>query len=391
MASIIKHKNTWYARWSVNGKRVEKTTGVKVEGDAPASRLKKLAQVTADAMEASAVGNSSVAGALAAVSAMAEALGLEGRRCPTLSEFFNDYQPHGALQNVSNAKRAIARFLEFHSDLLARRLDAITVSHCRDWLRAESARVSGGTVKGYRAHLSAAFTRAYRDDLIAKNPFSSLRVSEYAKKGDSPQKREPFTREEISRMVRELPAPWCDMVLVSFFTGGQRLGDIACLRWESVDFERGMVMFKTQKTATAIESPMIASLRECLLALRARVEANEPYVFPEMETRYRRSKGVLSVEFTALLRGMGILTAGAPAASGRDARRSVSAKSFHSIRHSVVSFLRENASISQDVSRAIVGHDSEEIERAYFTASAQAKLAGIELLQSAIEEKEGKL
>ncbi len=386
MANIIKHKNTWYARWTVDGKRVEKTTGVKVEGDAPASRLKKLAQVTADAMEAAAVGDSSVAGALAAVSAMAEALGLEGRRCPTVGAFFDSYEPHGGMQNVANAKRAIARFLDFHTDLLARRLDVVTVSHCRDWLRAESARVSGGTVKSYRAHLSAAFARAYRDDLIAKNPFSALRVSEYAVRGDAPQKREPFTREEISRMVREMPAPWCDMVLVSFLTGGQRLGDIACLRWESVDFDRGMVVLKTQKTATDIESPMIGALRECLLRLRACVEAGEVFVFPEMEVRYRRSKGVLSVEFTALLRAMGILTAGVSARAGRDARRSVSAKSFHSIRHSVVSFLRESASISQDVSRAIVGHDSEEIERAYFTASSQAKLAGLELLQSAIEE-----
>ncbi len=376
MATIIQHKNTWYARWSVQGKRFEKTTGVKVKGDAAPARLKKLAQATADAMEAAAVGNSHVAAAMAAVAAAAESLGLSGAKCPTVAEFFESYAPSGGSQNVLNASRAITRFLAFDSTLRVRRLDAVTPSHCREWLRAESARVSGGTVRGYRAHVAAAFNRALRDELITRNPFAALRISEYAVRGDAPQKREPFTPEELGRMMREFPAPWCDMVLVSFLTGGQRLGDVACLEWAAVDFEAGAVRFHTSKTGAEIIAPMVPALRARLLALHERA-MGAPEVFPEMAARYRRSNGALSIEFTALLRAAGIITQGAGASSKREGRRSVSAKSFHSIRHSVVTMLRTSNFVSPDLARAIVGHDSEAVERAYFTAPIDAKLAGL--------------
>ena len=66
--------------------------------------------------------------------------------------------------------------------------------------------------------------------------------------------------------------------------------------------------------------------------------------------------------------------------------KSVSPKSFHSFRHSVVTALRTNAAITADIARAIVGHDSEEIERQYCTASRADKMRGLDIIAQAISE-----
>ena len=67
-------------------------------------------------------------------------------------------------------------------------------------------------------------------------------------------------------------------------------------------------------------------------------------------------------------------------------RRNVSPKSFHAFRHSVVTALRTNAAITADIARAIVGHDSEEIEHQYCPASRADKMRGLDIIAQAITE-----
>ncbi len=61
----------------------------------------------------------------------------------------------------------------------------------------------------------------------------------------------------------------------------------------------------------------------------------------------------------------------------RGKRHAVSPKSFHSIRHSVVTYLRDGMTgvslFSADAVRDAVGHDSEEVECAYFAGSLAAR------------------
>ena len=66
-------------------------------------------------------------------------------------------------------------------------------------------------------------------------------------------------------------------------------------------------------------------------------------------------------------------------------RRRVSQKSFHSIRHTVVTMIRESNEFSADMAREIVGHDSEEVERLYFTPSLDSKRRGLEYLVNVVD------
>ena len=98
----------------------------------------------------------------------------------------------------------------------------------------------------------------------------------------------------------------------------------------------------------------------------------EEYVFPSMAHYYMgSSRTSISTQFTALLRAHGMIGGTVDAGKVKGSKRhAVSAKSFHSIRHTVATYLRGGmtgtALFSPDAIRDTIGHDSEEVERGYF-------------------------
>ena len=313
MASLKLRKYTWYAVWTQNGKQVVRTTNIKAKG----AKEKKLAQNTADAMEATAKGNMAVSSAVDSIRKAAETLGMASTM-PTVKEYLLNYEPSGREHNKRNCKRAISIFL-----------DVIGV------------------------------------DAFKLIPEGAQRATE----------RVPFTMDEMRTIVNKFPYPWSQLALTSYLTGGQRLGDIATLKWSSVDFEKKVIQIRTSKTGKHITSPLVPMLE---IVLKSLYKEGEEYVFPGVAQLHTRSRGKLSVEFTGLLKAHGILEVSAAATTGD--RRPVSPKSFHSIRHTVVSQMRCNPAITSDLSREIVGHDSEAVERGYFTAPSQAKLDAFDFL-----------
>ena len=191
-------------------------------------------------------------------------------------------------------------------------------------------------------------------------------------------KRLPFTREELNIIFRQFPSPWRELAMTSFLTGGQRMGDICLLKWESIDFFRNRIHFRTMKTGKEIVAPIIPELRDLLV----KHQNDSEYVFPSMAQKYHRSPGSLSTNFSALLKTFGIIE-DTPSVTKYE-RRTIARKSFHSLRHSVVSLLRTNSSFTPDLVREVVGHDSEAIERGYYTADQNSKAAALSYLYSQI-------
>lgn len=375
MASLKQRKNTWYAVWYDNGKNVIRTTGIAVKGP----KEKKLAQATADTMEQSAKGNIALSAALDSLRKMADTLGF-GNKVPQVRDYLNDYKPYGKHNHLKNYKRAVQLFLD-HLDIHAfKRLDQITPSMCKDFLAKMLKRVSYGTVKQYKGVLSPAFNEAMREGFIQTNPFSLISLPKLIPDGTQrATKREPFTLHEMHRILTEFSSPWREIATISFLTGGQRLGDIVCLKWESVDFDRGIIHFATMKTGKQIYAPIVPALESVLNSLW---NPNAVYVFPEYAARYIRSSGSLSVEFTSMLKAAGI-TAPTPQ-NTREGRRTVSTKSFHSIRHTVVTLSRLNPAFTPDLIRETVGHDSEAVEKGYFTADVEARRGVLDFLAQQI-------
>ena len=102
--------------------------------------------------------------------------------------------------------------------------------------------------------LGHAFRRAVEiDDLMWKNPMRAVSLPAVAsavcpERGADKQKRLPFTLAEIHRLIHELSAPWCDMVAVSWYTGGLRLSDVCLMRWASIDWAGGYISLVEKKT-----------------------------------------------------------------------------------------------------------------------------------------------
>ena len=374
MASLKLRNNTWYAVWTQNGKQVVRTTNIKSKGP----KEKKLAQNAATTMEAAAKGNIAVTAAIDALRKTAEALGMSAAM-PSVKEYFMDYKPCGKDNNARNYARAVSKFLDYLGVSAYKRLDLLTGQQCKDFFARELKRVAFGTVKHYKAMLCAALNAAVRDGLIDRNPMVVAQLHKMIPEGTKRAvARQPFTMEEMRIIINEFPYPWAQLALTSYLTGGQRLGDMAKLKWESINFDEKVILIRTAKTGKEIVSPLVPMLEMTLLAIRSKQQESEEYVFPAAAQLYMRSKGKLSVEFTGLLKAYGILPSHKESTTGD--RRPISPKSFHSIRHTVVSQMRCNPAITADLSREIVGHDSDEVERGYFTAPTQAKLDAFDFL-----------
>lgn len=377
MAFLKKRGNKWYAAWYHNGKYIVKATGISIKG----KKEEKLAQQTATAMEAASKGNIQLSRALESVRTAAESLGMSDA-LPLIEDYFNDYMPASGDSNRNNYRRAVSLFLDFLGPIKNQKLDRLTPSMCRDFCVKRLQEVSFGTAKHNYALLKSAVNQAVRDGLLDRNPFCAFSIFSLSPT-NVPRaiKRLPFSVEEMHTILTQFPRDWSEIVLTSLITGGQRLGDICCLKWKHIDLAQDIVTFNTHKTGKEIVVPIHPQLRAII---DSHADNGSEYIFPDAARKYIRWKGGMSVEFTTLLKSHGILkpqdivqTKGG---------KKMSRKSFHSIRHTVVTLLRSSTLFTADSARGIVGHNSEEIERQYFTMTLDSKAVGLNYLFDTIQK-----
>ncbi len=392
MAGLIKKGNKWHAFYRINGRARRPSTGFDVipkDGMKPA-QSRKLAEQAADILEQQE--KKLITGNAAATALRALADMVDDAPILTAREYLTAYRPDGKVQNQANARRAVKLLLDF---LTARKLDMLPLSevkrkHCEDFLGELLQEVAVGTVRTHKAHVTAAFNRAIQAEMIRVNHFSAIKMQDIENryspetKGKDKTEKENFTEEEVQTILYSFPQPWSDLAAVGYFTGGQRIGDCYSLTWEQVDFERGLIRIKTQKTARNQVCPLLPELRRRLEARRTlTTDKEEPYVFPELVRIAERSKGRVSTDFTSLLRLHGILPEKYDQPKKKGRRKNVSPKSFHSLRHTTASFMQERG-VSQAVSMDVVGHDSVAVHEAYTSTSLAARAEALSKLADAV-------
>lgn len=389
MAFIIQRGATWYARWRENGKTITKTTSIPVDGahGQTAKAAKKQAQMIADSMEAAAKGAVSLEKALDAVRAVAVAAG-HGKPVPTVRELLDAVPRNTSRSSENNRKRAHDTFLAFLGADADLRADKITAETCTAYIVAELKRISRGTVVNNRSFLSIAFKRGVAEGTLERNPWELVSVAKLAKTVKAAQaqvQRQPFTMAEIQFLLSPaFPAPWRDMVAVSWYCYGLRLSDVCLMKWSDIDRGKGVITLTEQKTSKARQIPICGDLAARLDVMQKSALPGDEYLFPNMAARYKHAPGYISTQFTGLLRAVGIISADDTGAGKGDKHR-ISVKSFHSIRHAVVSCLRSDARFTADVVRDAVGHDSEQVERGYFTATLAQRAAVGDALADAVK------
>jgi integrase len=240
------------------------------------------------------------------------------------------------------------------------------------FLRDKRAKTSVANTKLNRKILAAFFNYCVSNDALENSPMPSATALKLT--GESEKVRRAFTLAELETLFKKAPSPfWKYMVMAGYFLG-QRMGDLICLTWGAIDFERGVVRLTQSKTGKAVILPLRPELGAMLAQLKrdaGDVKASEP-IFAEQAARYsKHGSGVFSNEFYDLV----LLPAGlvkarthqkADKVNGEETNgsRTVSPVSFHCLRHSFVSFLKLTGA-AQSTAMELAGHSSEQISNHY--------------------------
>jgi integrase len=166
---------------------------------------------------------------------------------------------------------------------------------------------------------------------------------------------------------------WQSLIKFGLYTG-QRLGDLALLTWSQIDLERDEIRLTSRKTGKRLLIPIAAPLREHLLAIagddpRAPVHPRACATVNEQSGRV----GTLSNQFSDLLVACGLRGPQCRQSRNikRDRKREGLDLSFHSLRHTAVSMLKD-AGVPDSVVQALVGHESAAMSHRYTHVGKEA-------------------
>lgn len=300
----------------------------------------------------------------------------------TIRSYFDGWveRRKGELAAASHAayKGRATHFLEWLGELADKPLGTIEARHIsayRDSLaRCLSANTANHGVKLLRVILED----ARREQHIAENPAKDCAL---LKKDTSSACRRPFTIPELQKVLEVANDEWRSMILCGLYTG-QRLADIARLTWSNVDVASGEIHFRTGKTNRLVRIPLTKPLKTHLDRLPTSDNPRAP-LHPQAAALADVNGSTLSRQFGELLVDAGLATAKAAnhasKGKGRSSRRELSELSFHSLRHTATSMMK-NAGISPAVVQDIIGHDSAEMNTHYTHIDHETKRKALESL-----------
>lgn len=237
----------------------------------------------------------------------------------------------------------------------------------REWLRdfqsLESQRISNKTANKKVKRVCSVLRWAYKEDIIEIN--HADKIQHLPTK--TIQHRRPFSTAELKRIIAAADKEWKSMIHAGYGTG-QRLGDIATMRWEDIDLATRVWTFATTKTEKVMTLPLLSDFAELLEETPKKNRVG--YVHPVAAERFFKNgkkSGTLSNQFSDLLFKAGLIESKAARRSqgkGRNAKRAPIALGFHCLRYTTATLLHENGA-PQSIAQEIIGHSSEAVHRIY--------------------------
>ena len=225
-------------------------------------------------------------------------------------------------------------------------------------------RVSQSTATNKIKSLRAMFTAAKQEGLCLQDPTANLKLKRKSDNDGNIQRR-PFTVEELKLIREEATGEWESMILFGLYTG-QRLGDLATLRWNHIDLQSEELRLQTNKTGRSVTIPLAAPLLNYLVTKAVTPDDPNAFLHPELAEAYAKSSSTVSNQFTSLLVQCGLRKSASHSSKnkGRNTKREKSTLSFHSLRVTAVTMLHE-AGVPAATVEEWVGHDSTEVHQTY--------------------------
>lgn len=348
-----------------DGRRFQRSTGVKADGTVKARRR---AQKIADEFEDVARQKKSAEQVQRVMRDLYEEVAGESLPSSSLRQFADQWldgkKTEVSASTYSAYRSKLKSFMKTIGEKADRPISDITKADVQKWRDEEFKRVSASTVNLSVKMLRVFFGAARRAGVIADNPAEHVRRI----KSNRINQRRPFTLEEIRCLLSCADDEWRSMILFGLYTG-QRLGDIASLTWRQLDLDAQEIRIQTGKTGRHQKIPIPPPLKAHIEDLPCSAKPEFP-IHPRAASIYEAQGrvGTLSGQFRDLMAKAGLITdskhrrtEGEP---GRSGKRRATEISFHSLRHTTTSLLK-NAGVSPAIAEEFVGHDSAEMNRVY--------------------------
>lgn len=372
MAFLRQKKNSRYffAAWKdENGKRVDRSTKV----EAKASNRRK-AQKIADEFEDASRKRRSARQVREVIAALHQELTGEDLPTKTVKEYSEIFlarkEGESGKATIAFYRTSIRDFLAWLGERENEDMNAIRPHDIVGYRNAILTRVSEATATNKIKSIRSMFSAAHKEGLCMEEPTASLKLSRKGKPNGNRAERRAFTIDELKTIREAASGEWESMILFGLYTG-QRLGDLATLRWSNLDLQREEFRLHTRKTNRKIAIPIAAPLLEHILKLKS---SDDPqgYIHPELAAAYEKQPSTLSNQFSSLLADCGLRVPvshkkkdeSKEDGEGRREKRQESTLSFHSLRATAVTLLHD-AGIPAATVEEWVGHDSAEVHRAY--------------------------
>ena len=364
MASLRKFPASkfWYACFTMpDGQRVQRTTR---ETD------RKKAQKLADTFEEATRAKQTARAAQRVISEIYARVTGEHLPSSTVQAYFASWlvrkKPETASATYSFYQGKANAFLAYLGDRASLDVGRIDAREILAFRKSESERVSASTVNHGIKFLRMVFEQAKRDGLLIDNPAEGVST---LKKSDGPGRR-PFTLPELARLLAVADSEWKSLLLFGFYTG-QRLGDLSLLTWSNVDLEQQELRFTARKTGRRQTLPLATPLLHHLESLPSSDMTDAP-LHPRAHGSVMRQgrTSTVSRAFYDLMAQAGLVPAKNRGkdlqgeGKGRAERRATSEISFHALRHTATSLMK-NAGVSPAIVGEFIGHESEAVNRGY--------------------------
>jgi integrase len=217
---------------------------------------------------------------------------------------------------------------------------------------------------------------AKEDGFLSDNPAEFVHsVKETA---TSSVKRRAFTPEELQKLLAAADSEERSLIIFGLYTG-QRLGDLCEIRWQNIDSERGIIYLEAQKTKKQMRIPIAGPLRDHIATLPSSDDPQAPiHPWFHAHRRAHTNHRLIKLFTKAALRDR------VRYSRNRTTRglNKIHELSFHSLRHSTVSLLKD-AGVPDAVVMELVGHATVAMSQHYTHVgwdalrSAAAKLPNI--------------
>jgi integrase len=266
-------------------------------------------------------------------------------------------------------QKSTAKFLTFLGTDAERDIAEIRQTHVSSFRNSLAKKVAPGTANFDLKCIRMLFRAARRDGYIVEDPAEFVR----SVKRDNGSGRRPFRVEEIQTLLSIADSEWQSLIKFGLYTG-QRLSDIASLNWSNLDTEKNQIRLVTRKTGKTMLLPIAAPLRSHISSLKGSDDPKAPVHPKAFATLQRQGRaGGLSNQFADLLADAGLREASDHSGKdkGRNTKRAKNELSFHCLRHTAVTLLKD-AGIPEAVVMELVGHDSKQMSAHYTHVGQEA-------------------